>query len=149
MSEVSYPFRKAIPIIIVTWILSMVTSLALVYYAPNILPRTWHRIEKLQITFEDFRETTNVVNVPSNRWRIGWEVGITRMDDLPESEVNSFTIYLDSNDTSTYALDRVTPADFEWRYVWNGFKETTGSGQFYIIVAGEHVRCNIIIEAYY
>ena len=149
MPEVTYPLRKTIPIIVVTWILSMVTTIAIVYYAPNFLPRTWHRVEYLSITFEDFRETTYVVNVPSNCWRIGWGAGHARMDDLPESEINSLTIYLDSNDTRFHALCTITPTDFEWRPVWDGSKDITGSGQFYIIVAGEHVRCNIIIEAYY
>jgi hypothetical protein len=32
--------KKAVPIIVITWILSLITTLALVYYAPNIFPTT-------------------------------------------------------------------------------------------------------------
>lgn len=38
MSEGAIPIKKAIPIIVVAWILSLVTALALVYVAPSIFP---------------------------------------------------------------------------------------------------------------
>ena len=38
MSEGTFQIGKAIPIIVVTWILSLVTTLALVYVAPSIFP---------------------------------------------------------------------------------------------------------------
>lgn len=38
ISEGAFPIKKAIPIIVVTWILSLVTTLAVVYVAPNIFP---------------------------------------------------------------------------------------------------------------
>ena len=38
MSKETISIQKAIPIIVVTWILSLVTALALVYFAPSIFP---------------------------------------------------------------------------------------------------------------
>lgn len=38
MSEGAIPIKKAIPIIVVTWILSLVSTLAIVYVAPNLFP---------------------------------------------------------------------------------------------------------------
>jgi len=38
MSEGAIPIKKAVPIIVVTWILSLVSTLAIVYVAPNIFP---------------------------------------------------------------------------------------------------------------
>jgi len=38
MSEGAISIKKAIPIIVITWILSLVTALAVVYVAPNIFP---------------------------------------------------------------------------------------------------------------
>ena len=40
MSEGAFPIKKAIPIIVITWILSLVSTLAVVYVAPNIFPPT-------------------------------------------------------------------------------------------------------------
>lgn len=36
MSEGAIPIKKAIHIVVVTWILSLITTLAVVYFAPNI-----------------------------------------------------------------------------------------------------------------
>ena len=44
MSEGAIPIKKAIPIIVVTWILSLVTTLAVFYIAPNIFPLTSEKI---------------------------------------------------------------------------------------------------------
>lgn len=38
MSEKTLPLGKLIPIIVITWILSLVTTLVIVYYSPNIFP---------------------------------------------------------------------------------------------------------------
>ena len=38
MVEVAITFKKAVPIIAITWILSLVTTLAIVYVSPNIFP---------------------------------------------------------------------------------------------------------------
>jgi len=38
MSEKTLPMKKMVPIVVITWILSLVTTLALVYFAPNIFP---------------------------------------------------------------------------------------------------------------
>jgi hypothetical protein len=38
VSEEAIPIKKAISIIVVTWILSLVTTLGVVYFAPNIFP---------------------------------------------------------------------------------------------------------------
>lgn len=38
MSEGAISIKKAIPIIVITWILSLVTTLAVVYVAPNVFP---------------------------------------------------------------------------------------------------------------
>ena len=38
MSEGAIPMKKAIPIIVVTWFLSLATTLAVVYVSPNIFP---------------------------------------------------------------------------------------------------------------
>jgi len=48
MSEFRLQLKKAIPVIVVTWILSSVTTLAVVYFAPDIF-RTWHEV----VTFAD------------------------------------------------------------------------------------------------
>lgn len=38
MSEVKFPMKKMIPVIVITWILSLVTTLAIVYSAPGMFP---------------------------------------------------------------------------------------------------------------
>lgn len=38
MAESTIPFKKAVPMIAITWILSLVTTLVVVYFAPSIFP---------------------------------------------------------------------------------------------------------------
>lgn len=38
MSEKAFPMKKMIPVIVITWILSLVSTLAIVYFAPSIFP---------------------------------------------------------------------------------------------------------------
>ena len=53
MSESNLTLRKAIPITAVTWILSLVTTLAVVYVLPIILRPTWHEITTFSGNFEE------------------------------------------------------------------------------------------------
>ena len=145
MSEVPFPFRRVVPIIVVTWILSMVTTLALVYFAPNIPMRTWHEVVTFEHEFQDHdTEMTDRFHVPSNHWAIRW---IADGDELAAPEDISFTLSLRGGPHHTYLA--VTPADFEWRSFWSGFEYITGSGQFAVKLGGKNVHCHIVIVAYY
>jgi len=46
MSGVTIPFKKAIPIVVVTWILSLITTLTLIYFVPKIFPQTWNETQE-------------------------------------------------------------------------------------------------------
>jgi len=52
MSGMATSIKKAAPIIVVTWILSLVTTLAAVYVAPNILPLQTTQISDSAVTAE-------------------------------------------------------------------------------------------------
>jgi len=38
MSEAKFPMKKMIPVVVITWVLSLVTTLAVVYFAPSMFP---------------------------------------------------------------------------------------------------------------
>ena len=56
MSEGAIPMKKMIPIIVITWVLSLVTTLVVVYVAPNILPIRTTQISDEAITTEKIVE---------------------------------------------------------------------------------------------
>jgi len=146
MSELRLQLKKAIPIIVVTWILSSVTTLAVVYFAPDIF-RTWHKV----VTFADeydvyTREENKAFYVPSKHWKIEWTV---LLNAYPPSKDTWFTFYLDSEDYVTFTQVEVTPTDFEWDTGHSGTEYITGSGDFSITVSGEGVLWAITVEAYY
>jgi len=57
MSGMANSIKKAAPIIVVTWILSLVTTLAVVYVAPNILPLQTTQISDNAITSQKILDT--------------------------------------------------------------------------------------------
>ncbi len=57
MSGMATSIKKAAPIIVVTWILSLVTTLAVVYVAPNILPLQTTQISDNAVTSEKIADT--------------------------------------------------------------------------------------------
>lgn len=57
MSGMATSIKKAAPIIVVTWILSLVTTLAVVYVAPNILPLQTTQISDNAVTAEKIADT--------------------------------------------------------------------------------------------
>jgi len=52
MSGMAISIKKAAPIIVVTWILSLVSTLSVVYVAPNILPLQTRQISDNAVTSE-------------------------------------------------------------------------------------------------
>ncbi|UCE38729.1 MAG: hypothetical protein JSW00_05735 [Thermoplasmata archaeon] len=135
MSELTLTLKKAIPIIVVTWILSLVTTLAVVYFTPNIFPKTWHEIERFEGYDTDDYE--NSFDVPSMHWRI--RLGL--FGDLP-SDNGSFQLTVDD-----FALRKLP-----WEYIWAGYlgdNYFTGSGRHWIEVYADNVEWVIIVEAYY
>jgi hypothetical protein len=57
MSGIATSIKKAASIIVVTWILSLVTTLAVVYVAPNILPLQTTQISDNAVTSEKIADT--------------------------------------------------------------------------------------------
>jgi len=57
MSGIATSIKKAAPIIVVTWILSLVSTLAVVYVAPNILPLQTTQISDNAVTSEKIADT--------------------------------------------------------------------------------------------
>lgn len=149
MSEATFPFKKAIPIIVVTWILSLVTTLAIVYVAPNIFPPTWHEVAKFagDSLYGYTRETTDVFCIKSNHWRIECSV----LADYPPSEDAEFRFYVDQEGggVRTLTFRRLTPSDFEWKNSFIMSEYITGSGSYSIEVVAYYVLWGIIVEAYY
>lgn len=57
MSEGANPLKKMIPIIVITWILSLVTTLAIVYIAPSIFPIQTAHVTDEAITTEKMADS--------------------------------------------------------------------------------------------
>lgn len=164
MSESTFSFKKAIPIIAVTWILSLVTTLAFVYVVPIILPPTWHEVATFSGTFQDREgETTDIFYISSDHWRLKWDV---ECEDPPPEDVEFFFIVgypLWISETfvmplgGTFELRRWTLEDFraskglgfEWLCSQDGTEYITGSGEFVVRVVGARLEWEIIVEAYY
>jgi len=70
MSESTTTIKKAIPFIAVTWILSLVTTLAVVYFAPNIFPKTWHEV--IRFDGHDVDPYHHSFEVPSMNYKVKW-----------------------------------------------------------------------------
>jgi hypothetical protein len=60
MSGMAISIKKAAPIIVVTWILSLVSTLAVVYVAPNILPLQTRQISDNAVTSEKIADSAVV-----------------------------------------------------------------------------------------
>ncbi|MHC3130049.1 MAG: hypothetical protein IBV52_08260 [Candidatus Bathyarchaeota archaeon] len=60
MSGMATSIKKAAPIIVVTWILSLVSTLAVVYVAPNILPLQTTQISDNAITSKKIADSAIV-----------------------------------------------------------------------------------------
>jgi len=160
MSEVSIPFKKAIPIIAVTWILSLATTLAFVYLMPYVFPPTWKEVATLSGTLQE-RETevTDSFSIQSNHWRLRWRV---ECDDPPSDDVEflflvRYSEYEPWTIGQTFTSRRVTLEDFrapkalgfEWLTSDRGTEYITGSGEFRVWLVGCSLEWEIIIEAYY
>jgi len=145
MSESTFPLKKVIPIIVVTWLLSLVTTLAIVYITPNIPPRTWHEIatfysqdyEKGPINiFEEFSHPS------SNLWRIRW--GMTADSEDASFGFLVFHISVDpvsSRPVCQLGLDGVEDA--------SAVEYFTGTGSFTLHVFFNACTWSLGIEAYY
>ncbi len=145
LSEETIPIKKAIRIIAVTWILSMVTALAIFYFLPNLFPRTWHEVARFSGT--DTRPTDFFI-IPSDNWRISWHVS-----GNPLTETTSFWFWVHNDKTilPVFDLGTLTEVDFEAAFFStpSGVEYITGSGRFQIEVLVENVAWEIIVEAYY
>jgi hypothetical protein len=146
MSESALTLKKVIPIIIVTWLLSSVTTLAIVYFSPNIFPKTWHVIETFEGWDTDKLKTQlyrNWTDVPSMHWRIGLSV-----------KPYNWTLS-DPNEDAKFQLtvDDLTLRELDWEDIglWYVSKDYfTGSGRHYIdVYADGDVEWVINIWAYY
>ncbi len=152
MSEVRLQLKKAIPIIVVTWILSAITTLALVYIPPILLPKSWHEVETFSGSFQErVAEDTDSFHISSDHWRIRWHVD---REPPPPEEVEFFFIV----NLLDFRLRRLTIEDFRapeghpvgaWLYSLSGTEYITGSGEFAIRVVGARLEWEIIVEAYY
>jgi hypothetical protein len=136
MSELTSTLKKAIPIIVVTWLLSLVTTLAFVYVViPSIFTPTWHQVERFE--GYDTDDYWNSFDVSSMHWRI--RLGL--FGDL-QSDNGSFQL----------TVDDFVLREFPWEYLWGGYMVDnyfTGSGLHYIEVDAENVEWVITVEAYY
>jgi len=137
MSELTSTLKKAVPIIAVTWILSMITTLAVVYFAPNIFPKTWHEVARFEGTTA---EETPDFYVPSINWRIIWSVDMEQY--IPEDARIKFYLI----GYQSFLFREFIP---KFRYE-DGEEYLTGSGSWSIaIVADGLAKWHIIVEAYY
>jgi hypothetical protein len=138
MSEGTSTIKKAIPIIAVTWILSLVTILAVVYFAPNIFPKTWHEVARFEgYDVDGYWES---FKVPSMHWRVEWISWHTyAFSEVPEDA--RFFVIVDG-----FALRELTGDD---TFEYYGEDYFTGSGLHWIEVYAKNTEWLIIVEAYY
>ncbi len=155
--------KRMILIILVTWILSLVTTLAFVYVViPNILrprPATWHEVTGFSGTFQEFDiEDTDIFYIPSDHWRLHWTVttGTPPPDDV------EFRLFIELNSThGRYypSLVWLKSADFQasqhpddgqdWWGYRDGTEYVTGSGWSSFRLRGARLDWEITVEAYY
>lgn len=146
MSEIRLQLKKATPIIVTTWILSMVTTLALVYVEPILFPRSWHEVAKFSGTGT---KPENPFYASSDHWRILW---FASPDPLTEDTSFWFWMFKSGNifpphfDSGTF-----TASDFEKQFFNQlaGVEYITGTGSFIIDVMAESASWEIIVEVYY
>ena len=146
MSESTLTIKKAIPIIAVTWILSLVTTLAFVYVVPIILQPTWHEVAKFT---GDSTIPDNAFYISSDHWRILWFASPN-----PLTEDTSFWFWMfKSGDIYPpyFDLGTLTESDFEKQFMNQcaGVEYITGAGRFVIDVWADSASWEIIVEAYY
>ena len=165
MVDATFSFKKELSIIVVTWILSMITTLALVYVViPNIFPKAWHEVATFSGAFYDREsESTDSFYIPSDNWRLYWNVDC---ETPPPEDVEFFFIlgypfWLSETWVipvgQTFELRRVTledfrapqALDFEWLDSESGTEYITGSGEFIIRVIGANIEWEVTVEAYY
>jgi len=155
VSETKFPSKKAIPIIVVTWILSLATTLAVVYVVPNILRPTWHEVARFSGTLEELdRDDDNNFYISSNHWRLYWEVNCEE-ESLPADVEFRLFLWGESN----YPLTQITwltQSDFKrsigqeyWSSLRDKTEYITGSGVFDLAIVGARLDWEIIVEAYY
>jgi hypothetical protein len=152
MSESTSTLKKAIPIIAVTWILSLTTTLVFVYFViPNIFPPTWHEVTTFSGTFQEFNYSgTESFYVPSDHWRFEWSV---ECDAPPPTDVE-FRLFLGFLGDSLVWLTREdfigsVGQDIEsWNYL-RGSEYITGSGAYTFWLVGANLDWKITVEAYY
>ena len=156
MSESTLAVRKAIRIIAVTWILSMVTTLAVVYVMPLILRPTWHEVATFSGTFQELDNySPSEVYISSNNWRLYWEVN---GEDPPPEDIE-FRLFLFSDNFNSYPSTQITwltQSDFKrsigqglWLSLRDGTEYITGSGVFSLCLVGAKLSWEIVVEAYY
>jgi len=146
MSEVRLQLKKAIPIIVVTWIISTVTTLALVYIVPISLPRSWHEVAKFSGTGT---KPDNAFYASSDHWRILW---FASPDPLNEDTSFRFWMFSSGNIIPPqFESNTFTASDFDKQHFNQlaGVEYITGRGRFIIDVLAESASWEIIVEAYY
>jgi len=147
MSELTSTLKKAIPIIAVTWILSLVATLVVVYFAPNIFPKTWHEVARFEGGINEetppfSREETPSFYVPSINWKIIWSVNI----EHPMPQDVRIQLYLSGFNTFLYQEFR--PKSTYLGEV--GEYYLTGEGWWSIeVIAYGLEKWYIIVQAYY
>ena len=149
MSEGRISLKNAVRIIAVTWVLSLITTLAVVYVLPTIRQPSWHEVVRFADNFVDYRRETKFFSVPSDHWRIHWDA----MTEIPAPEEAWFRFYVDleseGRQSRSFKLRELRTDDFEWEPSWSGVEYVTGSGSFSIEVVGKAVLWGIIVESYH
>ncbi len=156
MFEGMIPLRKSIRTIVVTWILSMVTTLAVVYFAPRIIPRGWHEVATFSGAFQGFdSELTDIFHIPSDHWKVNWEVDC----EVPPPEDVEFRLsgLVGGHWWGPFTLRKVWLEDFrratqqgvEWWGHVSGIEYVTESGDFWLIISGVSVDWEVTVKAYY
>jgi len=144
MSEGSIPTKKLITIIVITWSLSLVTTLLVVSYSTPFSTRTWHEVTSFS---GNDTQPTDFFSISSESWRIRWQV-----IGMPLSETTSFWFWVHDEKTIIPCFDSgtFTASDFQnaWFSTPTGIEYITGSGRFQIEVFVENAEWQFFIEQY-
>ena len=139
MSEKSFSSSKVIQIIVITWILSFVTTIFVVYTAPTFFQKSWHETYRFSGSFNEDGDEYPEIFIESDHWRLSET--ITRKETGGRAKISIFK-----------PETKLEPI-MDYERIENTFTRTSlpihQAGYHLLRVEGNNCDWEIIIEEYY
>ena len=157
MSGYEISRAQLIKIVVITWVLSLATTLFVVNFIPTLPTSRWHLLTYYEGSFEGSLDEPEYVfyepSILTDVWRITWHVHSDEIP-IPEDVLFYFRVGYDTSQIE-FPRNYVTKEDFRsdrggfFKSSADGIEYFFGAGKKYLTIEAIDLDWTLFIEEYY